>query len=116
MQTVHLLSCQPEGNRIRVLSELEGYVCTQPAVPAPLFCLSTCRMPSVCLLMISLPMMALQVEWKLTRGKWRPRLLDFAKELSDDAVKDASTDAFKSAAAGNSTAAFAALTKLKVLF
>jgi len=53
------------------------------------------------------------VEWKLTRGKWRPRLLDFAKELSDDAVKDASTDAFKSAAAGNSTAAFAALTKLK---
>lgn len=55
-----------------------------------------------------------QVEWKLTRGKWRPRLLDFAREHSEATVKDASTVAFQRAVAGDTAAGFAALTKLKV--
>lgn len=35
-----------------------------------------------------------QVDWKLTRGKWRPRLLDFAKSHSDSTVKDVTLRAF----------------------
>lgn len=35
------------------------------------------------------------MDWKLTRGKWRPRLLKFVSELSDEEVKDASRKAFK---------------------
>lgn len=33
------------------------------------------------------------VEWKLTRGKWRPRLLDFVKGLKEAEVADASSRA-----------------------
>lgn len=34
------------------------------------------------------------VDWKLTRGKWRPRLLDFAKNADEQQVIDASSRAF----------------------
>ncbi|CAI9115971.1 OLC1v1017001C3 [Oldenlandia corymbosa var. corymbosa] len=36
------------------------------------------------------------MQWKLTRGKWRPRLLDFVSSLDDDVVKSASQKAFDS--------------------
>lgn len=36
------------------------------------------------------------MQWKLSRGKWRPRLLDFVSSLNDDAVKSASRKAFES--------------------
>jgi hypothetical protein len=35
------------------------------------------------------------MQWKLTRGKWRPRLLDFVLSLDDNVVKSASEKAFK---------------------
>jgi hypothetical protein len=35
-----------------------------------------------------------QVDWKLTRGKWRPKLLDYAKSHSAGVVKDATVKAF----------------------
>lgn len=34
------------------------------------------------------------MQWKLARGKWRPRLLNFVSSLSDDVVKSASQKAF----------------------
>ena len=36
----------------------------------------------------------LQVDWKLTRGKWRPRLLGYAKNASEEAVSDATKLAY----------------------
>ncbi|KAL2529450.1 DNA binding [Forsythia ovata] len=36
------------------------------------------------------------MQWKLTRGKWRPRLLEFVSSLKDDAVRAASQKAFGS--------------------
>jgi hypothetical protein len=39
------------------------------------------------------------VQWKLTRGKWRPRLLKFAEEQDDSVVRAASQTAFKQAGA-----------------
>ncbi|CAH9076956.1 unnamed protein product [Cuscuta epithymum] len=36
------------------------------------------------------------MQWKLTRGKWRPRLLDFVSSLDDEVVKSASQAAFHS--------------------
>lgn len=57
-----------------------------------------------------------QVEWKLKRGKWRPRLLEYAKAHSDEIVRSASSEAFQAAAAGDAQhvlAALAPLTKLK---
>lgn len=36
------------------------------------------------------------MQWKLTRGKWRPRLLDFVSSLDEAVVKSASEKAFKS--------------------
>ncbi|XP_022722186.1 uncharacterized protein LOC111279454 [Durio zibethinus] len=36
------------------------------------------------------------MQWKLTRGKWRPRLLDFVSSLDDSSVKSASQKAFQS--------------------
>ncbi|CAH8319263.1 unnamed protein product [Eruca vesicaria subsp. sativa] len=36
------------------------------------------------------------MKWKLSRGKWRPRLLDFVSFLQDSVVKSASEKAFKS--------------------
>ena len=63
-----------------------------------------------------------QVEWKLTRGKWRPKLLDYAKAHSEDSVRGASSLAFKSmeeedAAEGTKglKEAISALTELKVM-
>lgn len=35
------------------------------------------------------------VQWKLTRGTWRPRLLDFAKAHSDETVLSTSGRAFQ---------------------
>ncbi|KAI9201555.1 hypothetical protein LWI28_025273 [Acer negundo] len=35
------------------------------------------------------------MQWKLTRGKWRPRLLDFVSSLDDSLVKSASEKAFE---------------------
>ncbi|XP_010520796.1 PREDICTED: uncharacterized protein LOC104799833 [Tarenaya hassleriana] len=36
------------------------------------------------------------MKWKLTRGKWRPRLLDFVSSLDESSVKSASGKAFES--------------------
>lgn len=36
------------------------------------------------------------MKWKLSRGKWRPRLLSFVSSLDDAVVKDASGKAFSS--------------------
>ncbi|GAX75059.1 hypothetical protein CEUSTIGMA_g2503.t1 [Chlamydomonas eustigma] len=36
------------------------------------------------------------VEWKLARGKWRPRLLDYAKQQEEAVLKDVTELAFKS--------------------
>jgi hypothetical protein len=58
-----------------------------------------------------------QVDWKLTRGKFRPRLLDYARQHSDDVVQAASRDAFALADSSDDAAApIAALAKLKVRF
>ncbi len=38
-----------------------------------------------------------QVEWKLKRGKWRPKLLDYAKSLKEDDVQQISEEAFSKA-------------------
>ncbi|TXG52571.1 hypothetical protein EZV62_021740 [Acer yangbiense] len=35
------------------------------------------------------------MQWKLTRGKWRPRLLDFVSSLDESLVKSASEKAFE---------------------
>ncbi|KAL5777542.1 hypothetical protein ACOSP7_010468 [Xanthoceras sorbifolium] len=35
------------------------------------------------------------MQWKLTRGKWRPRLLDFVSSLDESLVKSASERAFQ---------------------
>ncbi|KAI5655145.1 hypothetical protein M9H77_32332 [Catharanthus roseus] len=44
---------------------------------------------------ITTPELSKLMQWKLTRGKWRPRLLDFASSLDDDVVKSASQKAFQ---------------------
>ena len=61
----------------------------------------------------------LQVDWKLTRGKWRPKLLDYAKAHSEDTVREATASAFRSmkdAPEGSEglEEAMSALTALKV--
>ena len=38
--------------------------------------------------------MCWQVDWKLTRGKWRPRLLDYAEQQAEGVVETASKLAF----------------------
>lgn len=53
------------------------------------------------------------VEWKLTRGKWRPRLLEYAKAHKDAAVVAASAAAFRKVDEEDVAAGFVALTKLK---
>ena len=60
------------------------------------------------------------MEWKLTRGKWRPKLLDYAKAHSEEAVREATCLAFESMdEAAESTKglkeAMSALTELKVM-
>ncbi|KAM6543347.1 hypothetical protein CsatB_007794 [Cannabis sativa] len=51
------------------------------------------------------------MQWKLTRGKWRPRLLDFVSGLDDDLVKSASEKGFQSLP--NVSKALSELTVLK---
>ena len=36
----------------------------------------------------------MQIEWKLKRGTWRPRLLDFAKAVPNDTIQEASQQAY----------------------
>ncbi|KAL5127128.1 hypothetical protein HKD37_14G039609 [Glycine soja] len=45
---------------------------------------------------ITTPELSTLMQWKLTRGKWRPRLLDFVSSLDDAVVKSASQKAFQS--------------------
>ncbi|XP_057802066.1 uncharacterized protein LOC131017355 [Salvia miltiorrhiza] len=51
------------------------------------------------------------MEWKLSRGKWRPRLLSFVSSLDDALVRDASRKAF--AALPDVSKAVSGLTVLK---
>nr|XP_043636846.1 uncharacterized protein LOC122607847 isoform X2 [Erigeron canadensis] len=44
---------------------------------------------------ITTPELSKLMKWKLTRGKWRPRLLDFVSSLDEDTVISASQKAFK---------------------
>ncbi len=37
-----------------------------------------------------------KIEWKLKRGTWRPKLLDYAKAVSDAEIQQASKAAFLS--------------------
>ncbi|XP_059279475.1 uncharacterized protein LOC132033506 [Lycium ferocissimum] len=45
---------------------------------------------------ITNPELTKLMQWKLTRGKWRPRLLDFVSSLDDSVVRSASEKAFQS--------------------
>ncbi|KAJ9560316.1 hypothetical protein OSB04_005476 [Centaurea solstitialis] len=45
---------------------------------------------------ITTPELSKLMQWKLTRGKWRPRLLDFVSSLDEEVVKTASEKAFTS--------------------
>lgn len=45
---------------------------------------------------ITTPELSKLMQWKLTRGKWRPRLLDFVSSLDESVVKSASQKAFQS--------------------
>ncbi|CAI0464356.1 unnamed protein product [Linum tenue] len=45
---------------------------------------------------ITTPELAKLMQWKLSRGKWRPRLLDFVSSLDEELVKSASGKAFES--------------------
>ncbi|KQK13411.1 uncharacterized protein LOC100823325 [Brachypodium distachyon] len=51
------------------------------------------------------------LQWKLSRGKWRPRLMDFVKSLDDSVVESASRKAF--AALPDLSKAITELTVLK---
>ncbi|CAN1127994.1 hypothetical protein LINPERPRIM_LOCUS29935, partial [Linum perenne] len=44
---------------------------------------------------ITTPELAKLMRWKLSRGKWRPRLLDFVSSLEEELVKSASGKAFE---------------------
>ncbi|XP_022139314.1 uncharacterized protein LOC111010256 [Momordica charantia] len=44
---------------------------------------------------ITTPELSKLMQWKLTRGKWRPRLLDFVSSLDESLVKLASQKAFQ---------------------
>ncbi|KAK9270914.1 hypothetical protein L1049_026501 [Liquidambar formosana] len=45
---------------------------------------------------ITTPELSKLMQWKLTRGKWRPRLLDYVSSLDEALVKSASQKAFQS--------------------
>lgn len=53
------------------------------------------------------------VDWKLTRGKWRPRLLDFARGQDCDVVQEISRAAFKLADDGSIEGAIKKLSEMK---
>ncbi|KAG2546189.1 uncharacterized protein LOC120649899 [Panicum virgatum] len=60
---------------------------------------------------IAKPELARLLQWKLSRGKWRPRLMDFVKGLDDAVVESASRKAF--AALPDLSRAITELTVLK---
>ncbi|WMV27273.1 hypothetical protein MTR67_020658 [Solanum verrucosum] len=60
---------------------------------------------------ITTPELSKLMQWKLTRGKWRPRLLDFVSSLDDAVVRSASEKAFQSLP--DISKAISALTVLK---
>ncbi|XP_012068159.1 uncharacterized protein LOC105630802 isoform X2 [Jatropha curcas] len=45
---------------------------------------------------ITTPELSKLMQWKLSRGKWRPRLLEFVSSLDEELVKSASQKAFES--------------------
>ncbi|WCJ35604.1 DNA binding [Euphorbia peplus] len=45
---------------------------------------------------LTTPELSHLMQWKLSRGKWRPRLLDFVSSLDEELVKSASQKAFGS--------------------
>ncbi|EEF52229.1 uncharacterized protein LOC8265244 [Ricinus communis] len=45
---------------------------------------------------ITTPELSKLMQWKLSRGKWRPRLLDYVSSLDEEIVKSASQKAFQS--------------------
>ncbi|KAL5707189.1 hypothetical protein ACHQM5_025270 [Ranunculus cassubicifolius] len=53
------------------------------------------------------------MQWKLSRGKWRPRLLDFVTNLDESAVKSASEKAFRAVTEEDVGKAIEELTVLK---
>ncbi len=78
-----------------VSGEAAGAGCDRSQAPGP-----SCGHPKKCSCCLTLNLRAvllqapghacpsaLQVDWKLTRGKWRPRLLGFAKDLSAAQVR-----------------------------
>ncbi|CAN0922008.1 hypothetical protein LINGRAHAP2_LOCUS32884 [Linum grandiflorum] len=60
---------------------------------------------------ITTPELSKLMKWKLSRGKWRPRLLDFVSSLDEELVKSASEKAFQSLP--DLSKAISALTVLK---
>ncbi|TKV91582.2 hypothetical protein SEVIR_9G106300v4 [Setaria viridis] len=60
---------------------------------------------------IAKPELVRLLQWKLSRGKWRPRLMDFVKGLDDAVVESASRKAF--AALPDLSRAITELTVLK---
>ncbi|KAF7817412.1 Amino acid transporter AVT6A isoform B [Senna tora] len=80
------------GDRIESLSKpnlvsLDDFYCNQ------LPCLLHQRNPNP---HITTSELSKLMQWKLTRGKWRPRLLDFVSSLDESLVKSASEKAFGS--------------------
>lgn len=53
------------------------------------------------------------IEWKLKRGKWRPRLQKFADQLDDNIIKSKSQSAFLSLKTGKLREAIAHLVQLR---
>ncbi|XP_076048988.1 uncharacterized protein LOC143029821 isoform X2 [Oratosquilla oratoria] len=53
------------------------------------------------------------MKWKLARGKWRPRLVDFAGSNAEELIKKVSTEAFHLAEKSKIEGAIRALSKLK---
>ncbi len=59
-----------------------------------LVCLFCCQNLKVLAISFADPLITIQVEWKLTRGKWRPKLLDYAKHASEEEVVGTTKMAF----------------------
>lgn len=53
------------------------------------------------------------MEWKLTKGKWRPRLQKFVDELADAVVTETTKKGFQKAASGDLKGGLDELCKLK---
>ncbi|OQR98253.1 hypothetical protein ACHHYP_08915 [Achlya hypogyna] len=62
---------------------------------------------------ITQPQLARLMQWKLSKGKWRPRLQAFVDALSDDEVQSTSSKAFVAIADGQLKEAIAAISELK---